>query len=221
MHGDPNQMLDVHPPHEPVHGVRDFIIHLLTITIGLLIAVGIEGCVEWQHHRHLVHEAEASLHEEIKFNANGMQNVIDSIHNQQKTLKQDLVVLQQFAKGSTPKDKSMSVTWRILTLDDVSWRTAQATGAFAYMPYADAREYANIYHAQEEYDGVQHQALRDATYSVALFVGTEDTNSDPTPEEAKEVISRMQVLQAQLLNLDSFATTLNAEYKKFLEAHPD
>jgi hypothetical protein len=214
-------MLDVHPPHEPVHGVRDFIIHLLTITIGLLIAVGIEGCVEWQHHRHLVREAETSLHEEIKSNADGMQSVIDSIHNQQKTLKQDVAILQQFAKGNTPKDKNMSVTWRILTFDDVSWRTAQATGAFAYMPYADAKEYANIYHAQEEYDGVQHQAFRDATYSVALFLGTDDAHSDPTPEEAKEIISRMQVLQAQLLNLDSFATALNTEYKKFLAAHSE
>jgi hypothetical protein len=214
-------MLDVHPPHEPVHGVRDFILHLLTITIGLLIAVGIEGCVEWQHHRHLVHEAEASLHEEIKSNADGMQSVLNTIHEQQKTLEQDVAILQQFARGNTPKDKHMSVSWRILTLDDVSWRTAQATGAFAYMSYADAREYANIYHAQEEYDSLQHQAMRDATYSVALFVGTEDTHSDPTPEEAKEVISRMQVLQAQLLNMDGFASSLNNEYKKFLAAHPE
>jgi hypothetical protein len=221
MHGDPNQMLDVHPPHEPVHGVRDFILHLLTITIGLLIAVGIEGCVEWQHHRHLVHEAETSLHEEIKSNADGMQSVIDSIHNQQKTLKQDVAILQQFAKGNTPKDKNMSVTWRILSFDDVSWRTAQATGAFAYMPYADAREYANLYRAQAEYDGVQHQAMRDATYSIAPFADTDEKSPDPTPEEAKEIIARIQVLQAQLITLDSFATGLNAEYKKFLAAHPE
>lgn len=31
-------MLDVHPPHELVHGIRDFLLHLLTITVGLLIA---------------------------------------------------------------------------------------------------------------------------------------------------------------------------------------
>ena len=58
-------MLDVHPPHEAVHGWRDFFIHLATITIGLLIALGMEGCVEWMHHRHLVKEVEVSLHDEI------------------------------------------------------------------------------------------------------------------------------------------------------------
>jgi hypothetical protein len=30
-------MLDVHPPHEKIHGFKDFLLHLLTITIGLLI----------------------------------------------------------------------------------------------------------------------------------------------------------------------------------------
>jgi hypothetical protein len=36
-------MLDVHPPHEKMHGFKDFLLHLLTITIGLLIALGLEG----------------------------------------------------------------------------------------------------------------------------------------------------------------------------------
>ena len=34
--------LDVHAPHEPIHGVKDFLLHLLTITVGLLIAVGLK-----------------------------------------------------------------------------------------------------------------------------------------------------------------------------------
>ena len=51
-------MLEVHPPSEPVHGWRDFLIHLATITIGLLIALSLEGCVEFWHHRSLVHEME-------------------------------------------------------------------------------------------------------------------------------------------------------------------
>ncbi len=32
-------MLDVHAPHETVHGWRDFFTHIATITIGLLIAL--------------------------------------------------------------------------------------------------------------------------------------------------------------------------------------
>lgn len=49
-------MLDVHPPHEAAHSWKDFLIHISTIVIGLLIAVGLEQTVEWIHHRHQVAE---------------------------------------------------------------------------------------------------------------------------------------------------------------------
>ena len=44
-------MLDVHPPHSPTHTWKDFFLHLATIVIGLLIAVGLEQTVELFHHR--------------------------------------------------------------------------------------------------------------------------------------------------------------------------
>jgi hypothetical protein len=44
-------MLDVHPPHTSVHTWKDFFIHIATIVIGLLIAVGLEQTVEALHHR--------------------------------------------------------------------------------------------------------------------------------------------------------------------------
>jgi hypothetical protein len=54
-------MLDVHPPERGIHGIRDFFIHLMTITVGLLIALGLENAVEAVHHRHQRKEAEVTL----------------------------------------------------------------------------------------------------------------------------------------------------------------
>ena len=42
---EPAPMLDVHAPHETVHSWKDFFIHIATIVIGLLIAVGLEQTV--------------------------------------------------------------------------------------------------------------------------------------------------------------------------------
>ena len=39
-------MLDVHPPQSATHTWKDFFIHIATICIGLLIAVGLEQTVE-------------------------------------------------------------------------------------------------------------------------------------------------------------------------------
>jgi hypothetical protein len=43
-------MLEVHPPHAGIQPRKDFFIHVATITLGLLIAIGLEQCVEYVHH---------------------------------------------------------------------------------------------------------------------------------------------------------------------------
>ena len=54
-------MLDVHPPHESVHTWKGFFIHIATIVIGLIIAVGLEQAVELIHHHRQRHELLESL----------------------------------------------------------------------------------------------------------------------------------------------------------------
>ena len=46
-------MLDVHPAHHAASTWRDFFVHIATIVIGLLIAVGLEQTVEYFHHQQL------------------------------------------------------------------------------------------------------------------------------------------------------------------------
>jgi hypothetical protein len=61
-------MLDNHPPHAPTHTWRDFLIHIATIVIGLLIAVGLEETVEAIHRRHEMQEARQHIRAEAKVN---------------------------------------------------------------------------------------------------------------------------------------------------------
>jgi hypothetical protein len=214
-------VLDVHPPHEPVHGWRDFFVHLFTITIGLLIALSLEGCVEWRHHVHLVHEAESSLHTEIQHNADGLQKTLDDIHREQENLKQDVVVLKQFIQKPGQKTHAaMDIGFHIRSFDSVSWKTAQSTGALSYMPYASAQEYSDIYYTQDEIQTAESQATRDAILSLAPFINMHDNDPDPTPQQADAIKQKIEILQGQLGLLDSLVTSLDQSYKKFLAAHP-
>jgi hypothetical protein len=45
-------MLDVHPARHAANTLRDFFIHIATICVGLLIAIGLEQTVEALHHHH-------------------------------------------------------------------------------------------------------------------------------------------------------------------------
>ena len=57
-------VIDVHAPHGGVHTWKDFWIHLGTITLGLLIAIGLEQSVEAMHRLHQRHQLEADLQAE-------------------------------------------------------------------------------------------------------------------------------------------------------------
>ncbi len=55
-------MLEAHAPHHSIHTWKDFLIHIATIVVGLLIAVSLEQAVEYIHHRHQLKH----LHEQLR-----------------------------------------------------------------------------------------------------------------------------------------------------------
>ena len=215
-------MLEVHPPNEPVRGWHDFFVHLATITIGLLIALSLEGCVEFWQHRHLVHEAEASMQIEIDANARELKGALEDVRKEQEFLKNDIAVMKKImANPKVPNTEDMRVDFRIRTFADVSWKTAQSTGALSYMPYERAQEYSNIYSAQSEIRDAEHQAVRDTVLSIAPFLNSKKGDPNPGGEQAGKIVDRLEVLQGQLIFLESMINSLDDEYKKFLAAHPD
>jgi hypothetical protein len=215
-------VIDVHPPTEPVHGWRDFFIHLITITIGLVIALSLEGWVEWMHHRHLVHEAEASLQSEIKTNAQDLQGALDDVGKEKELLRRDIAVMKTIiANPKVVNRDDLNIDFRIRTFADVSWETAKSTGALSYMPYERAQEYSDIYHAQSEIDDAKHQAVRDTVLCIAPIINSKKGDPNPGGEEAVKMKGNLEVLQAQLTFLESQIQGLDVEYKKFLAAHPE
>ncbi|MEO6923645.1 MAG: hypothetical protein ABI142_07455, partial [Bryocella sp.] len=62
--GDP--MVDIDEPEHPLHSWRDFFIHIATIVVGLVIAVGLEQTVEFFHQRHVRQELRADLRAEAQ-----------------------------------------------------------------------------------------------------------------------------------------------------------
>jgi hypothetical protein len=216
-------VIDVHPPHERMHGWRDFLLHLLTITIGLLIALSLEGLVEWEQHRHLVDEAEASLHAEIQGNAGRMPSIIANLHKHQDEIKSDIVTLQYIQQNHKKPDNYIGFTLAVNFQDfaDEAWRTAQATNALAYMPYPSAQEYGFLYGGQADFLSAQQQAVRDIGIAAGV-VGNDidDDAADPTEGQAGSLKDKIGALQGELLMLDAQVQALDGTYKQFLAAHP-
>jgi len=211
-------MIDVHPPHERIHGFRDFALHLLTITIGLLIALGLEGCMEWQHHRSLVREAEAALQVEIEKNSGNLPSLRKEIAEQQKQLDEDLTVLAQMQANPSAPHGQLGFAFRWGAFDDVAWKTAQSTGAFTYMSYREASTYSTIYAMQSEV----FNAEKDATDEVLRASAFPSTTADswlPTPAQADDLRTHIGLLRMRLMLLTSYVDALDSGYKNYKSDH--
>ena len=68
------ESVEVHPPHAAAHSLREFLAQLGTITAGVLIALSIEGLLEWNHYRTL-REAKATIDLEIADNKKELDGV--------------------------------------------------------------------------------------------------------------------------------------------------
>jgi hypothetical protein len=207
--------MDVHPPHEPIHTVRDFLLHLLTITIGLLIALGLEATVEHIHHRSLVREARANMASEIADNQRAVTEFLANLDKDQKAGKQGLATLEEIRHTHNSKGKNFAYHWSFSELEDTSWKTAQVTGAIAFMDYAEAKRYSEIYNTQKLFADAEDQSM-EAVNSIGMA-------GDPAQLTSEQLLALQHSIAVAMLHFDTLgniARSLNQEYTDFHAHQP-
>ncbi len=94
--------MDIHPPDEPIHSWRDVALHLGIVTVGILIALGLESLVEWRHHQTLANEARENIVSELKDNRAEVNGFLKGVPDSRKQIQAALGFTQEL--GSSPKD---------------------------------------------------------------------------------------------------------------------
>ena len=137
--------MEVHPPDHPIHTKKDFFLHLFTITIGLLIALTLEGLVEYMHHRHIVAEARENIRREIQDDHKAAQEDLKLLKENIDRESANIETIHLLSKH--PKDFKGGVQNHMDfdSMDQSAWRTARDTGALAYMPYDEVQRYSDMY----------------------------------------------------------------------------
>jgi hypothetical protein len=208
-------VLDVHPPHGKMHGVRDFFLHLFTITIGLLIALALEGCAERWHHREIRDEADANLRQEIRDNAKEITDKRVSNQNEQENLKKVLPFLEARKQGKDYEIHEIQINYSIGQLSDASWKTAAATGALSYMEYGHVQRYAEAYQLQEKYSALQDQTIAEYLELQSFVIYGFDPKKISTLDAAEAELNARKTL-THLVAMQQIGEALGKEYEKVL-----
>ena len=203
-------MLDVHPPHAAVHGWRDFAVHLLTITAGLLIALGLEAAVEAAHHHELAARARENIEQEITRNVVRARDNIASVQMAIADTDGNLAAARLHLSTKDPAGHvHVHASW--MTFDEAAWLTARESGALAHMPLEEVQRYAGVYSRQQalehEADSVMHAALL-AMSPLEIQGGV----AMATDDDWRAMMQRSADAKQQLLVLSALVQGLNADY---------
>jgi hypothetical protein len=141
-------MLEVHAPHESIHTWKSFFIHIATIVIGLLIAVGLEQAVEAIHWHKQVQIARNVLRQEL-LEANGFyafRIAVNECVAQRLSQLNDIVESAvEHAKTEPVGDLSLHIGH---LLSDDAWQSERAAQTLVHFPAAERELYGTIYGQQ-------------------------------------------------------------------------
>ncbi len=208
-------MLDVHPPHEKVHGIRDFLLHVFTMTVGLFIALFLEGCMERHHKAELRQEAEENLRLEIEDNQKALGDWLMVMGEEQTQLKHALDFVAAKKAGKDYDISGIQLGYSLTSLRDASWKTAGATGALGLMDYKQVQRYAGVYEVQDEVMRLSHATFDDSLKVQAYVVYA----FNPATATATDLAAGEPLLRDTLANLTALSqvgTGLEKAYGRVL-----
>jgi hypothetical protein len=133
---EPATMLEVHPPHQAPHSWKDFFLQIVTITIGLLIAIGLEQSVEYVHHRIQAGEMAAQLRDDWLQNHNRVVFDLAETDSVMHAVKANIDALEAIRAGSG-KTEYVPVplpNWIGFIPQDAAWLMMRDSGLLPLMP---------------------------------------------------------------------------------------
>ena len=209
-------MLDVHPPHHAANTWRDFFIHIATICIGLLIAIGLEQGVEALHHRHQRHELETQLREEAQRNLDLTRINLARLKTWTDWYDANIVALNTAAVTNGRIKRSVLLPpGHVFDIDlhepaQTTWAIAKANATVGLLAEDEAQVYARLDHEIDQLVPAQADLTRDR--STRISYGKAKRGLSPAQLEWLPLDERDSLLR--LLSSSSSHAVLVANYER-------
>lgn len=203
-------MLDIHPAHHAATTWRDFFIHIATIVLGLLIAIGLEQTVEGIHHSHQRQELQEDLRaENLRLHA-ALQADIHTYTVERGwllALRKDVDTMRTSGSRITlpyrprpnsdpsdPAHRPLLLTWP----SNGVWQTARANGLVSLLPSQQAEIYFGIARQHEMLSADITTWLAEQTNLIAFESRFDDAQPSSTPDLARMTPDQLEQYSALL-----------------------
>ena len=139
--------MEFHLP-EPIRNLKDFFYHLGIVTLGILIALGLEQIVEAHHRAKIGQSSLESFRQELRDNRDRVNEILATLPKSRAQIAAEIARVA--ALGDAPAKAPVAIDYpdlHFLLMSSAAWDTAIAIQALYYIPAEDARRYSRAYGA--------------------------------------------------------------------------
>lgn len=189
--------------------MQEFLAEIGTITVGILIALGLEAGVGAWHDRELVDQARANLRQELADNRSGLVAALAS----ERSAIGGLTRLAEYDRprlgGEAGDEPDIAINVEFKEMRTAAWESTIATQALTHMAYKDARALALAYSGSRTFNSLQEEARKPWIEMSATFGGALKNMSNGQLRDAQK---------AAILNR-TYAATILATGQDLLKAY--
>jgi hypothetical protein len=189
-------MLDVHPAHHAATTWKEFLIHIATIVLGLLIAIGLEQTVEHFHNRREVAKVRRELQGERDGNKENVKAETLNWRWETAELQNNLLVLAYLQQHPrTPPDKLPgALIWyhQSAAHNQAVWDAAKASNVTTLMDRDEVENYEFLYRQLSSIDESRALAF-DGMNDASRYELTDSDLSHLTPAQIADITTLTQI----------------------------
>jgi hypothetical protein len=202
--------MEIHGPEGPTNSFKDFAIHIVIVTIGILIALGLEGVREAIYVRRIVRDARENFHVELQGNR---ANLDKELKNDRETLSQLNQIILDLPELRKNPNEFRARVGKIYPsgyfFSSSRWEAALSTGALGHMSVDEVNQYAEANFLVHAYSTLELQTNTDWQQLEAFVAGHEN----PSPQEINTGVEKLYLYRADTRSLkqvgEEFSNSLN------------
>lgn len=197
------------------YSFQDYAFQFVTITAGVLIALLVNGLVEWNNDRELVAQARATIAREIADNRRDLDATLTGIDGDVRKLEAGLTFANDMLSKRSTAINELKFHINLADLSDSAWRTAERTGALGHMDYPEVQRLSMLYDLQELI-GVQQRELVSQMADVTAIIAPGFDPDKPNLQDVEIFRDRLMRLRAKLIIHADLAKRLAERYAEAL-----
>jgi hypothetical protein len=208
--------MEIHGPEGPTNSFKDFAIHIVIVTIGILIALGLEGVRETIYVHHVVRDARENFRVELQANRDHLDRELKHDSEMLANIDQIIADLPKLRKNPAElRERVAKIYPSGYFFSSSRWESALSTGALGHMSVDEVNHYAEVNLLVHVYTNLESQTNTDWQQLEAFF----SAHQNPNPQEIDTGVEKLFLYRADTRSLKQVAEEFSGSLDQALAQH--